>query len=113
MLDPIPIWRGNRSTGQAEITPSQAKFLAQRLDDIDLSVRSSNCLKNINIEYLGELVQYSAEDLLRVQNFGRKSLKEIVALFANEGLLLGLCLPEWSPESVSAVPDQIAEPTPS
>ena len=70
--------------GRTEISPSQAKFLAQTLDDVDLSVRASNCLKNINVKYLGELVQYRPADLLRIHNFGKTSLDEIVALFAKE-----------------------------
>jgi hypothetical protein len=92
-------WKGdpNRDAGQAQLTPLQASFLVQRLDEIDLSVRSSNCLKNSNIVYLGELVQYSEADLLRLHNFGRKSLNEIVTLFAKEGLSLGLCLLGWDP----------------
>ena len=84
--------------GRTEISPSQAKFLAQTLDDVDLSVRASNCLKNINVKYLGELVQYRPADLLRIHNFGKTSLDEIVALFAKENLSLGLRLPSWKPE---------------
>ena len=87
----------NMSTGTTEITPAQAKFLSQTVDEVDLSVRASNCLKNINVRYLGELVQFSPAELMRIQNFGRKSLDEIIALFAKENLSLGICIPEWTP----------------
>jgi Bacterial RNA polymerase, alpha chain C terminal domain/Sigma-70, region 4 len=99
------------STRTAEITPSQAKFLSQSVDEVDLSVRASNCLKNINVKCLGELIQYSPAELIRVQNFGQKSLDEIIALFARENLSLGLSIPGWAPERAtisvaSAVKDQ-------
>ncbi len=95
------------SNGTAEITPSQARFLAQRIDDVDLSVRASNCLKNANVRYLGELVQWQPADLLRLQNFGQKSLDEIAALFAKENLSLGLSLPGWKPE---VAPESVCAP---
>ena len=85
------------STGTTEITPAQVKFLSQTLDEVDLSVRASNCLKNIDVKYLGELVQYSVADLMRVHNFGRKTLDEIITLFAKQQLSLGLSIPEWIP----------------
>ena len=99
------------NTGTTEIPPSQAKFLSQTVDEVDLSVRASNCLKNINVKYLGELIQYSPAELMRVQNFGRKSLDEIIALFARENLSLGISIPGWTPERAavsvsSAVKDQ-------
>ena len=81
------------NTGTTEIAPSQAKFLSQTVDEVDLSVRASNCLKNINVKYLGELIQFSPAELMRVQNFGRKSLDEIIALFARENLSLGISIP--------------------
>lgn len=76
-----------------ELTERQRHFLARRLDDVDLSVRASNCLKNINIKYVSELFQYSATDLMRIPNFGKKSLREIEAVFEAEGLTLGHSLP--------------------
>ncbi len=97
------------STGTTEISPSQATFLSQTVDEVDLSVRALNCLKNINVKYLGELIQYSPAELMRVQNFGRKSLDEIIALFAKENLSLGMSIPGWTPECVavsSALKDQ-------
>ena len=86
------------STGTTELTPAQAQFLFQTLDEVHLSVRASNCLKNMNVRYLGELVQYSPTELMRFPNFGRKSLDEIIALFARENLSLGLDILEWAPE---------------
>src|SRR5580704_6845056 len=86
------------STGTTELTPAQARFLSQTLDEVQLSVRASNCLKNMNLRYVGELVQYSTTELMRFPNFGRKSLDEIISLFAQENLSLGLDIPEWAPE---------------
>jgi hypothetical protein len=99
--------------GITALTPAQARFLAQRTEDIHLSVRASNCLKNGGIKYLGELVQYRPEDLMRLQNFGRKTLDEIIALFAKEKLSLGLCLPEWSPTFAGDSTVQSGNDTPS
>ena len=75
--------------------------LAKRIDDVDLSVRTSNCLNTLKIKYLGELVQYSPKDLIGIYAFGKKSLKEVTALFAQFNLSLGLHLPDWSPDFVS------------
>jgi hypothetical protein len=86
------------STGTTELTPAQVRFLSHTLDEVHLSVRASNCLKNMNVRYLGELAQYSPTELMRIPNFGRKSLAEIIALFAEENLSLGLEISGWAPE---------------
>ncbi|MCC6954707.1 MAG: DNA-directed RNA polymerase subunit alpha, partial [Deltaproteobacteria bacterium] len=66
--------------------------LFRRIDELELSVRSSNCLENANIKYIGELVQRSEAEMLRTKNFGRKSLNEIKEILSEMGLGLGLRL---------------------
>ena len=70
------------------------KFL-ERVDELELSVRSANCLKNDGINYVGELVQRSEAEMLRTPNFGRRSLNEIKELLAQVGLHLGMDLSAW------------------
>jgi DNA-directed RNA polymerase subunit alpha len=75
---------------------------------LSLSVRSVNCLKNDNIEYLGDLVQKTEAEMLRTPNFGRKSLNEIKEVLAQIGLHLGLDVPGWPPENLEALADAYA-----
>jgi hypothetical protein len=83
--------------------PSQCAFLAKRLDEVDLSVRTSNCLNTLNINYFGELVQYSPAELMRIYAFGKKSLEELTALLAQVNLSLDLHIPDWTPDFVSPI----------
>lgn len=69
--------------------------LNRRVDELELSVRSANCLQNANIRYIGELVQKSESEMLRTKNFGRKSLNEIQELLGEMGLSLGMKLEGW------------------
>lgn len=71
--------------------------LDKSVDELELSVRSANCLQNANIRYIGELVQRSEAEMLKTKNFGRKSLKEIKEILAEMGLTLGLKLDAWVP----------------
>ena len=66
--------------------------LFRRIEEIELSVRSANCLENADIKYIGELVQKTEAEMLRTKNFGRKSLNEIKAILTNMGLQLGMKL---------------------
>ena len=79
------------------------KHLLQKVDDLELSVRSANCLKNDNIIYIGDLVQKTEAEMLRTPNFGRKSLNEIKELLANMDLHLGMQVEGWPPENVEAL----------
>ena len=64
----------------------------RKVDELELSVRSANCLQNANIKFIGELVQKSENDMLKTKNFGRKSLNEIKEILAEMGLSLGMKL---------------------
>ncbi len=74
--------------------------LLKKIDELELSVRSQNCLKNDNIVYIGDLVQKTSEHMLKTQNFGRKSLVEIKEVLSNLGLKLGMEVPGWPPENI-------------
>jgi DNA-directed RNA polymerase subunit alpha len=74
--------------------------LLKKVDELELSVRSANCLKNDNIVYIGDLIQKSEGEMLRTPNFGRKSLNEIKEVLAEMGLHLGLDVPNWPPENI-------------
>jgi DNA-directed RNA polymerase subunit alpha len=69
--------------------------LWRTVDELELSVRSANCLQNANIKYIGELVQKTESEMLKTKNFGRKSLKEIKEILAEMGLSLGMKLDNW------------------
>jgi len=69
--------------------------LNRTVEELELSVRSANCLKNANIKYIGELVQKTEAEMLKTKNFGRKSLNEIKEILAEMGLSLGLKIPTW------------------
>ncbi len=74
--------------------------LLKKVDELELSVRSANCLKNDNIVYIGDLIQKSEGEMLRTPNFGRKSLNEIKEVLASMGLHLGMEVAEWPPENI-------------
>ena len=74
--------------------------LLKKVDELELSVRSANCLKNDNIVYIGDLIQKTEAEMLRTPNFGRKSLNEIKEVLAQLGLHLGMEVPDWPPENI-------------
>jgi len=74
--------------------------LLKKVDELELSVRSANCLKNDNIVYIGDLIQKTESEMLRTPNFGRKSLNEIKEVLAQMGLHLGMEVPNWPPENI-------------
>ena len=91
-----------RKEAPAEVIPDLAfnpAFL-KKVDELELSVRSANCLKNDNIVYIGDLVQKTEAEMLRTPNFGRKSLNEIKEVMAQMGLHLGMEVPGWPPENI-------------
>ncbi|MGE0629564.1 MAG: DNA-directed RNA polymerase subunit alpha [Hyphomicrobiaceae bacterium] len=74
--------------------------LLKKVDELELSVRSANCLKNDNIVYIGDLIQKTEAEMLRTPNFGRKSLNEIKEVLATMGLHLGMDVPNWPPDNI-------------
>ena len=84
--------------------------LLRKVDELELSVRSANCLKNDNIIYIGDLVQKSESDMLRTPNFGRKSLNEIKEVLSQMGLHLGMEIPDWPPENIEELAKKLEDP---
>ncbi|MBQ7409565.1 MAG: DNA-directed RNA polymerase subunit alpha [Alphaproteobacteria bacterium] len=84
--------------------------LLKRVDELELSVRATNCLKNDKINWLGELVQKTENDMLKTPNFGRKSLNEIKAQLEAMGLSLGMEVPGWPPENISELAKKYEDP---
>ena len=74
--------------------------LLKKVDELELSVRSANCLKNDNIVYIGDLIQKTEAEMLRTPNFGRKSLNEIKEVLSGMGLHLGMDVEDWPPENI-------------
>ena len=83
--------------------------LLKKVDELELSVRSANCLKNDNIVYIGDLIQRSEAEMLRTPNFGRKSLNEIKEVLAQMGLHLGMEVPGWPPENIDDLAKRFEE----
>lgn len=83
--------------------------LLKKVDELELSVRSANCLKNDNIVYIGDLIQKSEAEMLRTPNFGRKSLNEIKEVLAQMGLHLGMDVTGWPPENIEELAKRFEE----
>jgi len=91
--------------------PEFNRNLLRRVDELELSVRSMNCLKNDNIIYIGDLVQKTESEMLRTPNFGRKSLNEIKELLSQMSLYLGMEVPNWPPENIADLSKKLEENT--
>ena len=87
------------------------KNLLKKVDELELSVRSMNCLKNDNIIYIGDLVQKSESEMLRTPNFGRKSLNEIKEVLNSMSLFLGMDIPNWPPDNIIELSKKLEENT--
>ncbi|KPK61478.1 MAG: DNA-directed RNA polymerase subunit alpha [Gammaproteobacteria bacterium SG8_31] len=99
--------------GQAEATAASAEsqidpILLRPVDELELTVRSANCLKAENINYIGDLVQRTEVELLRTPNLGKKSLTEIKQVLESHGLALGMRLDNWPPASLRADDERVA-----
>ena len=84
--------------------------LLKKVEELELSVRSANCLKNDNIIYIGDLVQKSESEMLRTPNFGRKSLNEIKEDLQQMELNLGMSVPDWPPENIDELAKKYEDP---
>ena len=84
--------------------------LLRKVDELELSVRSANCLKNDNIVYIGDLVQKTEAEMLRTPNFGRKSLNEIKEVLSQMGLHLGMEVSGWPPDNIEDLARKVEEP---
>lgn len=94
----------------AEVNEVEEKFnenLLRSVDELELSVRSANCLQNANIRTIGDLVQKTEAEMLKTKNFGRKSLKEIKEILAEMGLSLGMKLDNWPPKLGGSVAPKV------
>ncbi len=89
--------------------PEFNRNLLRKVDELELSVRSANCLKNDNIVYIGDLIQKTEAEMLRTPNFGRKSLNEIKEVLAQLGLHLGMEVPNWPPENIEELAKKLED----
>jgi DNA-directed RNA polymerase subunit alpha len=94
---------------QKPVEPEFNKNLLKKVDELELSVRSMNCLKNDNIIYIGDLVQKTESEMLRTPNFGRKSLNEIKEVLGVTSLYLGMEIPNWPPENIAELSQKLEE----
>ncbi|MDA0338450.1 MAG: DNA-directed RNA polymerase subunit alpha [Proteobacteria bacterium] len=85
---------------EEDAEPGFNRNLLRKVDELELSVRSANCLKNDNIVYIGDLIQKTEAEMLRTPNFGRKSLNEIKEVLSSMSLKLGVEVSEWPPENI-------------
>lgn len=89
--------------------PEFNQNLLRKVDELELSVRSMNCLKNDNIIYIGDLVQKSEGEMLRTPNFGRKSLNEIKEVLSGMSLYLGMEIPNWPPDNIAELSKKLED----
>lgn len=94
---------------RAEDLPFNRNLL-RKVEELELSVRSANCLKNENILYIGDLVQKTENDMLKTPNFGRKSLNEIKEVLSHMGLGFGMIIPNWPPENIDELAKSLEDP---
>jgi DNA-directed RNA polymerase subunit alpha len=101
LKEQLSIWINFEETEETQYQAPGAEeeplneHLFRSVDELELSVRSANCLQNANIQLIGELVQRTEQDMLKTKNFGRKSLKEIKEILTTMGLSLGMKLDNW------------------
>lgn len=100
LVDQLSVFADLKGTPQSIDEPKMPQvdpILLRPVDDLELTVRSANCLKAENIYYIGDLIQRSENELLKTPNLGRKSLNEIKDVLASKGLMLGMRLENWPP----------------
>ncbi|MBL0282662.1 MAG: DNA-directed RNA polymerase subunit alpha [Zoogloea sp.] len=100
LMDQLSVFadlEGTPTAVEAPKAPAIDPILLRPVDDLELTVRSANCLKAENIYYIGDLIQRTETELLKTPNLGRKSLNEIKEVLASRGLTLGMKLENWPP----------------
>jgi len=107
----VPAMAGGVATHTPEESDANQlnRYLLKKVDELELSVRSANCLKNDNIIYIGDLVQKTEAEMLRTPNFGRKSLNEIKEVLSSMGLRLGMDIPGWPPENIEEMAKKLEQ----
>jgi DNA-directed RNA polymerase subunit alpha len=114
LQDQLNVFVNFEEPRREEATPSIPELafnpaLLKKVDELELSVRSANCLKNDNIVYIGDLIQKSEGEMLRTPNFGRKSLNEIKEVLAQMGLHLGMEVTGWPPDNIDELAKRFEE----
>jgi DNA-directed RNA polymerase subunit alpha len=112
MTRQAPVQQGGMQAAAPADTGDTAqinRYLLKKVDELELSVRSANCLKNDNIIYIGDLVQKTEAEMLRTPNFGRKSLNEIKEVLSSMGLRLGMEIPGWPPENIEEMAKKLEQ----
>ncbi|MCQ2574940.1 MAG: DNA-directed RNA polymerase subunit alpha [Alphaproteobacteria bacterium] len=107
--DPSQVAAATEEDKAKDVLPFDPKLL-KHVDELELSVRATNCLKNDKINWLGELVQKTENDMLKTPNFGRKSLNEIKVQLEAMGLSLGMEVPGWPPENIAELAKKYEDP---
>ena len=107
MIGQASRWRC-RSRPQTD-TNQLNRYLLKKVDELELSVRSANCLKNDNIIYIGDLVQKTEAEMLRTPNFGRKSPQRDQGSACLMGLRLGMDIPGWPPENIEEMAKKLEQ----
>lgn len=92
-------WVHNFEEEISEIQP----VLLEHIDNLELAVRTNNCLRDENIHYIGDLVQWTENDLLKIRNLGKKSLTEIKNALLSKKLMLNMPVKDWNKHRVNAV----------
>ena len=113
--DQLQVFINFEEVEEAEIAKEKDELpfnrnLLKRVDDLELSVRSANCLKNDNIVYIGDLVRKTESEMLRTPNFGRKSLNEIKEVLSEMGLRFGIEINNWPPENIEDLAKKFEDP---
>ncbi|MGL4541490.1 MAG: DNA-directed RNA polymerase subunit alpha [Polymorphobacter sp.] len=109
--EPAAVSTVQYAAGPVEVDDNAAlnRHLLKKVDELELSVRSANCLKNDNIIYIGDLVQKTESEMLRTPNFGRKSLNEIKEVLSAMNLRLGMEIPGWPPENIEEMAKKLEQ----
>ena len=115
MQDQLQVFINFEEPKEAKITREEESLpfnrnLLKKVEELELSVRSANCLKNDNIIYIGDLVQKSESEMLRTPNFGRKSQNEIKEVLTMMGLHLGMQIEGWPPENIEELAKKMDDP---